>query len=68
MDSDDLMMEADAMAVLQDAAVNGQATVVDRKSRRQNAERMDSSILLADLDQLEARGNLPTAQDEDVGE
>ncbi|GMF35308.1 unnamed protein product [Phytophthora fragariaefolia] len=53
-DSMDLMMEADAMAFMQDATGNDQVTVSDQTVRRRKTKRLDSMKLLADLDKLDA--------------
>ncbi|ETI33929.1 hypothetical protein F443_19461 [Phytophthora nicotianae P1569] len=58
-DSTDLMMEADAMTTIQDIPDN---TVPKSARHTPKATRMDSSILLADLDQLNAREDTSTPE------
>ncbi|GMF09329.1 unnamed protein product [Phytophthora lilii] len=55
-DSTDLMMEADAMAIME-STEEGQASVVDRSTRPRKTERLNSMTLLADLDQLDAHSS-----------
>ncbi|KAH7488664.1 uncharacterized protein KRP23_2609 [Phytophthora ramorum] len=52
-DSADLMLEADEMAILQDTSTN--PSVVTRAARHRKTERLDSVTLLSDLDQLDAQ-------------
>ncbi|KAK1947437.1 Unconventional myosin-Va [Phytophthora citrophthora] len=57
-DSTDLMMEAEAMAIFQDTPDNDTLSVVASTSRRRKTSRVDSLVLLADVDKLNAQNNI----------
>ncbi|KAL3674766.1 hypothetical protein V7S43_000696 [Phytophthora oleae] len=59
-DSTDLMMEADAMTILQDAPESENLSVVASVPRHRKTTRVDSLVLLADVDKLNAQSNPDT--------
>lgn len=63
-DSTDLMLEADAMAIMQQTnTAEDQIPVEGRTKRHRKTERLDSMALLADLDKLDAHGNSDSTED-----